>query len=385
MNEIKKMPFKKLNKSFVLQHDQSDCGVACLLSIIQFYKGSSTLEKIRELSGTNKQGTTLLGLYQSANQLGFTAQGNSADIQALIDHKEPLILHVLINNKLQHYVVCYGFENDKFIIGDPSKGIIRLTKDELEKIWVSKNCLTLTPNEKFLKNEINIKNKRNCFVSLIKDDRKLLISSIVLGIGISSLGMAMAVFSQKLIDDILPSKNINKLITGIILVAFLLFVRVIFSALRDYLLIRQNRDFSNRIINRFYSSLLNLPKPFFDTRKIGELVARLNDTQRIQKVINVIVGNTVINILVTITSLAFLFYYSWRTGLIALFSLPIYFFIIYRFNNKIIKAQKEVMQGYAFSESNYISTMQGIATIKNKMLIRNFPQANSICKKRLLS
>ena len=40
MNEIKKSPVKQLDKSFVLQHDQSDCGVACLLSIIQFYKGN---------------------------------------------------------------------------------------------------------------------------------------------------------------------------------------------------------------------------------------------------------------------------------------------------------------------------------------------------------
>ena len=58
-------------------------------------------------------------------------------------------------------------------------------------------------------------------------------------------------------------------------------------------------------MDRFYSSLLNLPKPFFDTRKIGELVARLNDTQRVQRVISQIVGNVVINALVTIVSLGF--------------------------------------------------------------------------------
>ena len=35
----------------------------------------------------------------------------------------------------------------------------------------------------------------------------------------------------------------------------------------------------------FYSSLLFLPKSFFDTRKTGDFVARLNDTMRIQRVI----------------------------------------------------------------------------------------------------
>ena len=356
---------KYLQQTFKLQQDQSDCGVACLLSIIQYYEGNNSLEKLRELSGTTKQGTTLLGLYQASNQLGFTSQGNEADIQAIIDHKEPLILHVVIEESLQHYVICYGYENDKFIIGDPAKGIIKLTTKKLEKIWTSKTCLTLSPNNSFVKSKTLTNNKKQWFIKLLKQDSKLISFSIILGLGIAILGMAMAIFSQKLIDDILPSKDFNKLITGIILVAFLLLIRVLFTALRDFFLITQSKDFNNRIIDSFYTSLLHLPKPFFDTRKIGELVARLNDTQRVQKVISQIIGNTAINVLVTIVSLGFLFFYSWQTGLIASVSLPFYFLLIYSFNKKIINAQKEMMQGYAFNESNYITSIQGIATIKN--------------------
>ena len=356
---------KHLQQTFIKQHDQSDCGVACLLSIIQYYGGSNNLEKLRELSGTTKQGTTLLGLYQAVNTLGFNGQGNEADIQAIIDHKEPLILHVVIEERLQHYVVCYGYEKGKFIIGDPAKGITSYTRQELETIWKSKTCLTLTPNSDFVKTETQNKNKKQWFLKLIKEDYRLISFSVLLGLGIAILGMAMAIFSQKLIDDILPSKDFNKLITGIALVAFLLLVRVLFTTLRDYFLIRQTKDFNNRIVDSFYSSLLHLPKPFFDTRKIGELVARLNDTQRIQRVIKQIVGNVVINALVTVVSLGFLFYYSWQTGLIAFISLPFYFVLIHSFNKRIINAQKKVMQGYAFSESNYITSMQGIDTIKN--------------------
>lgn len=369
---------KQLNKTFVLQHDQSDCGVACLLSLIQYYQGTNSLEKLRELSGTTKQGTTLLGLYQSANQLGFTAQGNEADMQALIDHKEPLILHVLIEERLQHYVVCYGFENDTFIIGDPAKGIIYYSKEELDTIWNSKTCLTLTPNESFIKTETLKTNKKRWFLSLLKEDYKLLLFSILLGLGIAVLGMAMAIFSQKLIDDILPSKDFTKLVTGIVLVAFLLLVQVFFTALRDYFLIRQSKDFNNRIIDSFYSALLNLPKPFFDTRKIGELVARLNDTQRVQRVISLVASSVIINVLVTLVSLIFLFYYSWQTGLIALVSLPFYAFLLYNFNKPIITAQKELMQAYALNESNYITSMQGIATIKNSNRQGIFKELNKL-------
>jgi ATP-binding cassette, subfamily C, bacteriocin exporter len=356
---------KLLSKSIQIQHDQSDCGVACLLSIINYYGGDNSLEKLRELSGTNKQGTTLLGLYQAANKLGFEANGCEADIQAVIDHKEPLILHILIEERLQHYVVCYGYENDKFIIGDPAKGITTYTKEALEKVWKSKTCLTLKPTDKFVKSDIVKKSKKQWFSNLLKEDSQLLGISIVIGVGIAILGMAMAVFSQKLIDDILPSQNTQKLVTGIGLLTFLLIIRVLFSVLREFLLIKQSKDFNNRIIDKFYGSLLHLPKPFFDTRKIGELVARLNDTNRIQRVIKLIANNFIIDFLVVIISFGYLFMYSWETGVIAVVSLPIYFFLIYRFNNRIIQAQKEVMQSYAYSESNYITTMQGISEIKN--------------------
>jgi ATP-binding cassette subfamily B protein len=378
MTKLTNLSQKKLQQTFKLQQDQSDCGVACLLSIIQYYEGNNSLEKLRELSGTTKQGTTLLGLYQASNKLGFTSQGNEADTQAIIDHKEPLILHVVIEERLQHYVICYGYENNKFIIGDPAKGIIYLTKEELEIIWKSKTCLTLTPNNNFVKSKTQTNNKKKWFIKLVKEDSKLISFSIILGLGIAILSMAMAIFSQKLIDDILPSKDFNKLITGIILVAFLLLIRVLFTALRDFFLITQSKDFNNRIIDSFYTSLLHLPKPFFDTRKIGELVARLNDTQRVQRVISQIIGNTAINILVTIVSLGFLFFYSWQTGLIASVSLPFYFLLIYSFNKRIINAQKEMMQGYAFNESNYITSIQGIATIKNNNRQSIFQKINQL-------
>jgi len=362
---------KNLKQTFVLQHDQSDCGIACLLSLIKFYGGDSSLEKLRELSGTTKQGTTLLGLYQAANKIGFTAQGNEGKISDLIKEKEPLILHVTIEQRLQHYIICYGYKDNTFIVGDPARGIVNYTIEELEKNWISKSCLTLKPNKSFTKTNESKKSKKQWFLNILKEDYRLLSFSILLGLGMAILGMSMAIFSQKLIDDILPSKDITKLIMGIVLLSLLLLINVLFTSLRTYFLMFQAKDFNNRIIDRFYKALLHLPKPFFDSRKIGELVARLKDTERIQNVISMLAGSVIVDVLVTIVSLIFLFYYSWQTGTIALVSLPFYFFLIYRFNKIIIIGQQELMQAHALSESNYINSMQGIATIKisNKQTI----------------
>ena len=135
---------RKIRNSFHRQHDQSDCGVACLQSIISYYRGSKSLEQLRELSGTSKQGTTLLGLYQAAQKCGFQAQGLESGLEWLKTIKQPVILHVVVDKYLQHYLVCYGYENDQFVIGDPAKGITTLSEEKLTAIWQSKALLTIS-------------------------------------------------------------------------------------------------------------------------------------------------------------------------------------------------------------------------------------------------
>src|SRR6516225_1026588 len=88
-----------------LQVDRSDCGAACLSSVAIYYNGYIPLEKLREHSGTTRQGTTLLGLCQCALQCGFDAEGKEATIDYLKTITRPCILHIVADG-LQHYVVC---------------------------------------------------------------------------------------------------------------------------------------------------------------------------------------------------------------------------------------------------------------------------------------
>lgn len=64
---------------YIQQRDQTDCGVACLLSIIRMYGGDTTLENLREQSGTSLQGTSLLGLQQAAEKQNIAAEAFEVD------------------------------------------------------------------------------------------------------------------------------------------------------------------------------------------------------------------------------------------------------------------------------------------------------------------
>jgi ATP-binding cassette subfamily B protein len=252
-----------------------------------------------------------------------------------------------------------------FSIIDPATGFETWSEEKLLERWKSRAVLLFEPTEQFEKQTQTNNRKLAWIKDLVREDTPLLTVAVILGVVIAVLSMATAVFSQKLIDVILPNKQLTKLWLGIGLLAVLLVAKSGIGYLRTYFLIRQSKDFNSRLMGDFYGKLLALPKLFFDTRKIGDITARINDTRRIQSVISYLVGNVVIDVLVVLISTAFVFIYSWQVGLIALSSVPFYTFLVLKYNPKIMEAQKNVMRNYAMTESHFVDTIGGVGAIKS--------------------
>lgn len=355
---------KRILKTFVLQYSQAYCGLACLASITQFHGGYTTQEHLQKVSGTNLNGTSMLGLYHAAQSLGFTAAGFEAEIEKLKAIEEPVILHTVNSDNLNHFVVCYSFHNGTFTIGDPAKGIVQLTEKELHTIWKSKALLKLSPGQKFKSIKTASNKKRQWIIELIRPDLPLLTVAAILGILISLLNLATAIFTQKLIDQFLPSRELNQVITGLALLGFVLLGRAVLSLIRSVLILRQGKEMNYRLIGDFFSKLLFLPKPFFDSTTKGDMVARLNDAQRIQKVVVNLSSQVAIDLLIVLTSVIYIFILAPATGFIVLGAFPLFGGIAWHFNSQVIKAQKSVMQNYATTETRYIDTLQGIYAVK---------------------
>lgn len=356
----------RIKSSLVRQHDQHDCGIACLASVIRYHGGHATLDQLRHLSGTSTDGTTLLGLCEAAQKAGFDAEGLEAnDAGDLRSLTSPVILHVTIGRSLAHYLVFFAFDNSGgAIIGDPAAGIRTYSQAELNDIWTSRYLLDLKPNQDFIKSSSRKDQKRKWFYSLVKDDVLILIAATFLGVVTSIIGLSTAIFSKKLIDDILPLRDVPKFTMGVILLFILLMAKTALSAIRNQFLITQSIIFNSRTIQSFYQRLLTLPKFFFDTRTLGELVSRMNDTRRIQTSLTVITGSLVIDILLLVVSTVFMFTESPTIGFVALVIYGLHFMILMLFNERIGRAQTMALSSFARSESYYIDTIQGITTIK---------------------
>ncbi len=318
----------------------------------------------------------MLGLYQAARESGMEATGYEASVNDIKEFNGILILHVTPEPGYEHYIVSYGFYDGRFVVWDPAKGLELKTASEVEKIWASHKCLAVSPGKDFVLEKVSKRSKRRWIVDTIMPEYELLLVSVVVGIVISLLGVVMAVYTQKLLDRILPSGDVRMLVVSVALVFLLLGVRVLLTAVRQSMLLSQGKTYNIRVVDGFYSSLLGLPKPFFDTRKTGDMVARLNDTMRIQRVISDVVSTYVIDFLIVMITMVMIFIYSSVAGIISALAIPLFFLLVYSWNKPVIKSQQDLMAGYAMNESNFINTLRGITEIKSMQWQRYYEKKN---------
>ena len=114
---------------------KEDCGAACLASITKHYQRIFTISRIREVVGTRREGTTLLGLSQGASTLGFNVRAIKAELKVV--DKNIIPLPAIIHWKGYHWVVLYGKKSHKYVVADPGVGVRFLDKKTLMEGWTN--------------------------------------------------------------------------------------------------------------------------------------------------------------------------------------------------------------------------------------------------------
>jgi ATP-binding cassette subfamily B protein len=257
--------------SFIKQHDITDCGAACIATISKQHGLKIPITKIREVAGTDKQGTTALGLIKAAEQLGFSAKGVKGNQEAFYsDFPLPAIAHVIVDGTLLHYVVIHKITKKQVLIVDPAKGIVKMPLEEFFKMWTGVLIL-MTPTNAFKKGK-ETKGLFERFFRLLIPQKKLLVNIFFASILYTIIGILGAFYFKFLIDDVLPyglEKTLHVLSIGTIaLITF----KIILSVFRSYLLIYLSQKLDIDLLLGYYNHVIKLPMNFFGTRKTGEII-----------------------------------------------------------------------------------------------------------------
>jgi len=366
----------KYKKFIVLQHDQKDCGCACLKTVLKYYGSDANLEHLKELSGTTVRGTSMLGLIQASENFNLNAEAFEASIEDLKKLNKPCILHVETETGFYHYITFFSYHKEQFIIGDPAIGLQKYSEKELLNIWKKGYLLTLKKTKDFKNHHSKRKTHFSWLLSIIKEDTSFYVSAVFLGIIIAFLSMVTLVFTEKLIDVILPSRDKFLLYQSLSAWAILLLLTLTLNYVRSTILIKQALRFNTRIIRYFFNKLLLMPKVFFDSKRQGDMIARMNDTERLQENVKTVIADSFIQFAMLFLAFIFLSYYSTEVALLVIVAFPVLYLCTYIFNDKIKSLQHKMFANYALTESNYIDSISGIEAIKSHTKEISFSKKN---------
>ena len=106
------------------QHDSMQCGVTCLRMICAYWGKEYPAEYLDRLCGASREGVSLLGISETAAELGLKSVCGRLTTGQLAEVELPAILHWNQN----HFVVLYRISRKRggktvYHVADPGKGL----------------------------------------------------------------------------------------------------------------------------------------------------------------------------------------------------------------------------------------------------------------------
>ncbi|HFD0681793.1 TPA: DUF1140 family protein [Enterococcus faecium] len=117
------------------QQDEKDCGVACLSMILKYFKTDIPIHKLRDLSGTDLEGTSAFGLKKTFEKLSFDCMAIQADSEIWKERDLilPLIAHILVDNSYWKAAA-----NIEFYYNEIQKGFDQMRELDRQTNWSKK-------------------------------------------------------------------------------------------------------------------------------------------------------------------------------------------------------------------------------------------------------
>ena len=363
--------------ALIKQHDEKDCGAACLSMILHYYGKILPLAAIREAIMVDQYGANIDGILKGAKKYGLSGmpfKGEAENVWDAIKSGEavmPAIIRIINEIGFEHYVVINGIKDDKLIVYDPGTGRKKMEKELfcncfLENIILFETCTDF-------KKENLKKGSLSKFLHMIMRQKALIATIGMLSVFITGVGLAGTFLFQFLIDNVLGNianseeildYSIDILAVMVTALTVLYIFKFLVEIFRGKLLTKMSKNLDIPLMLGYYDHVTELPMNFFDTRKTGEIISRFNDASKICEAIS---GAT-LTLMIDVALVAFCGIVLYKKSPV-LFVIAFAIFMVYvaisaLYVRPLEKYNRELMEQNAQFSSYLKETVDGMETVK---------------------
>lgn len=365
----------KIKYPFYHQTSSFDCGITCLKMISKYHGkmlGSKYLSSFFEIENV---GVSMSNIAKAAENIGFEVEGlllNSPDDLSLVPKGNPFIIHW----KGNHFVVVYSIKKKHIVIADPSRGIVNVKKEEFFNNVFKRNqktnqlesfVLVLNPKKSFFeikseKSNLDIKIK---FVTKQLEGKKIFFIIIFIGLLISmGLQFLTPFITQSVVDLGINSGDLKIVKYFLFGQVILFFISLLVEIIRSWVVINLSSRVNFSMLSEFLKKLKLLPIPFFEIRKTGDFLQRIQDNNRVETFLT----RSLINILVSLMSIVIftfaLYIFNKVFFLLFVTSTIIYILWIILFINSRKKIDWERFEVNSQNQTILLQLINGIQDLK---------------------
>jgi len=253
-------------------------------------------------------------------------------------------------------------DEGKVLVQEPTAARPRvMTQAELEEVWDGRIVLMARRSAlSSLTRRFDI----SWFAGAIAKYRGLLGEVLVASFFLQVFALVSPLFFQVVIDKVLSHRVISTLDVLILgLVAISIF-ETILGGLRTYLFSHTTNRIDVELGARLFRHLLALPINYFQTRRAGDSVARVQELENIRNFLTSSALTLVVDLFFTVVFLAVMFVYSPLLTFIVIGSLPVYVAISAGATPFFRRLLDEKFRRGAENQAFLIETTTGVETLK---------------------
>ena len=214
--------------------------------------------------------------------------------------------------------------------------------------------------------------KKTSFGTLIyylKKENKLLILFLSVRLAMTAIDVYSPLLIKNLIDDALPSKNINLLLKFSVVLIVLYILRLIFAVNSQANGKLMGSKIKQSMRNDLLSKLLNQPSEFFKKNQSGDLISRvINDLDSVSTLCHRGLEDFIFSVITILASIFIMFDFDLKLSLITLFPLPLTLIFVYRENKKMKAGHRNVRKNSGLLSANLHDILRTIAFLKDNYL-----------------
>jgi len=335
---------------------QEETGVFVLVMLLRLHGVAAEEKQLCHRLGTRSVG--IPEMLRCAKDFGLKARTINTTWVRLA--RTPLPAVAALNDG--GFLLLGKVEGDEVLVLRPSEPRPRkLTRAEFETIWDGR--LVLMARRASL-SDLSRRFDITWFLGAIQKYRHLLGEVLIASFFLQVFALVSPLFFQVVIDKVLVHRGLSTLEVLVIGLAVIAVFEATLGALRTHLFSHTTNRIDVELGARLYRHLVALPLTYFQTRRVGDSVARVHELENIRNFLTSSALTFVIDFLFTAVFLAVMLIYSPALTLIVLGAFPFYIGISAVATPLFRRRLDEKFRRGAENQAFLVESITGVQTLK---------------------